>query len=84
MRHSHAALVIRTTMSESTAFELGYMYSKFPNMPILIAVHNDSPIKTTLLQDLHPEVLSYIDRYFSKPWFLVCFLRANQPWFIAF
>ncbi len=56
IRQSHASLIIRTAMSESTAFELGYMYSKFPNMPMLIAVQKNTPITTTLLQDLHPDV----------------------------
>ena len=44
-------------MSESTAFELGYIYSKYPNLPIFFAINNNTPIKTTLIQDLHPNAV---------------------------
>ena len=52
--------IIRNNFSESTAFELGYIYSKYPNLPIFFAINNNSPIKTTLLKDIHPNV-TYIN-----------------------
>ena len=56
IRQSNSMLIIRNNMSESTAFELGYIYSKYPNLPIFFAINNNTKIKTTLLQDLHPNV----------------------------
>ena len=62
IRKSNAMFVMRNNISESTAFELGYIYSKFPDLPIFFAIDNKHPIKTTLLQDLHPNtVYSYYD-----------------------
>ena len=60
IRQSNSMLIIRNNMSESTAFELGYIYSKYPHLPIFFAINNKSPIKTTLLKDLHPNV-TYIN-----------------------
>jgi len=59
IRKSNSMFIIRNSMSESTAFELGHIYSIYPNLPIFYAVHRNSPIKTTLLQDLHPNVVYY-------------------------
>jgi hypothetical protein len=56
IRKSNSMFIIRNNMSESTAFELGYIYSKYPNLPIFFAINNKTPIKTTLIQDLHPNV----------------------------
>ena len=64
IRKSNSMLVIRNNMSESTAFELGYIYSKFPALPIFFAIDKKYPIKTTLLKDIHPNIIYYT---YSKP-----------------
>lgn len=45
-------LIIRTTMSESSSFEVSYNIFKGSKAPMFFAVHEDAPIKTTLLKDL--------------------------------
>ena len=60
IRKCNSMFIIRNNLSESTAFELGYIYSKYPHLPIFFAINNKSPIKTTLLKDLHPNV-TYIN-----------------------
>ena len=47
-----AFINIRTSLSESSTFELAYNIFKGKNAPVFFAVWNQSPIKTTLLQDL--------------------------------
>lgn len=47
-----AFINIRTSLSESSTFELAYNIFKGKNVPVFFAVWNQSPIKTTLLQDL--------------------------------
>jgi len=59
IRKSNSMFIIRNNMSESTAFELGYIYSKYPSLPLFFAINKKTPIKTTLLQDLHPNATYY-------------------------
>lgn len=47
-----AMVVVRTAMSESTAFELAYNAYAGPRLPVFFAVWRDAPIRTTLLRDL--------------------------------
>jgi len=49
---AHAMVVIRTGMSESTAFEIAYNIFGGARLPIFFAVHEQAAIKTTLLQEL--------------------------------
>lgn len=49
---SDAMIVVRTSMSESSAFEVAYSVVRNPNRPIFFAVHESAPFKTTLLRDL--------------------------------
>jgi carbamoyl-phosphate synthase large subunit len=48
-----AIIVIRTGLSESTAFEIAYSIFGRPAVPIFFAIWDQAPIKTTLLRDLH-------------------------------
>ena len=64
IRKCNAMFIMRNNLSESTAFELGHIYTKYPDLPIFFAIDNNCPIKTTLLQDLHPNVLY---RHYNKP-----------------
>jgi hypothetical protein len=48
-----AIVVIRTGLSESTAFEIAYSIFGGPAIPIFFAVWDQAPIKTTLLRDLN-------------------------------
>ena len=57
IRKSNAMFIMRNNLSESTAFELGYIYSKFPHLPLFFAIDAKHPIKTTLLRDLHPNTV---------------------------
>jgi len=45
-------VIIRTGLSESTAFEVCYNIFSGKNVPMLFLVHEQSPIRTTLIQDL--------------------------------
>ena len=54
-----AFLVIRDTMSESTAFELGHLYAHRPNTPVFFAVHQSAEIKTTLIRELNENSVYY-------------------------
>jgi hypothetical protein len=49
---SDAMVVVRTSLSESSAFEVAYSVLRNPERPILFAVHETCPFRTTLLQDL--------------------------------
>jgi len=61
-----AIVVIRTGLSESTAFELAYSMFGRPPAPIFFAIWDQAPIKTTLLRDLNEIVpVRYVT--FSKP-----------------
>ena len=61
-----AIVVIRTGLSESTAFELAYSIFGGPGVPIFFAIWNQAPIKTTLLRDLNEIVpIRYVT--FCKP-----------------
>ena len=61
-----AMVVIRTGLSESTAFELAYNIFGGPSAPIFFAIWDQAPIKTTLLRGLNEIVTA---RYvtFSNP-----------------
>jgi hypothetical protein len=48
-----AIVVIRTGLSESTAFEVAYSIFGGPAVPIFFAIWDQAPIKTTLLRDLN-------------------------------
>jgi carbamoyl-phosphate synthase large subunit len=52
MRQADGIIVIRTALSESTAFEISYNIFGGSRVPIFFAVSDKSPIKTTLLKDL--------------------------------
>ena len=45
-------IILRTSLSESTVFEVAYNILKGPNIPIFFAIDSSAPIKTTLLKDL--------------------------------
>jgi hypothetical protein len=61
-----AIVVIRTGLSESTAFELAYSMFGRPPAPIFFAIWDQAPIKTTLLRDLNEIVpVRYVT--FSEP-----------------
>jgi carbamoyl-phosphate synthase large subunit len=61
-----AIIVIRTGLSESTAFEVAYNIFGGPRVPMFFAIWDRAPIKTTLLQDLNEIVpVRYIT--FSDP-----------------
>lgn len=47
-----AFIVIRTSLSESTSFEISYNIYGSKNIPMFFAVWEEAPIKTTLLKDL--------------------------------
>ena len=64
IRKSNCMLIVRNNLSESTAFELGYIYAKYPHLPIFYAIDKKYPIKSTLIKDLHPNVLYY---NYNKP-----------------
>jgi carbamoyl-phosphate synthase large subunit len=61
-----AIVVIRTGLSESTAFEVAYNIFGGPGVPIFFAVWDQAPIKTTLLRDLH-EIVPVRYTTFSNP-----------------
>jgi carbamoyl-phosphate synthase large subunit len=48
-----AIVVIRTGLSESTAFEIAYNIFGGPAVPVFFAIWDQTPIKTTLLRDLN-------------------------------
>jgi carbamoyl-phosphate synthase large subunit len=54
-----AIIVIRTGLSERTAFEVAYSIFGRPTVPIFFAIWDQAPIKTTLLRDLH-EIAKYL------------------------
>merc|ERR1712072_1561933 len=53
LKECDCMLVVRDTMSESTAFELGYLYSTRPDIPVFFAIHESAEIKTTLIRELN-------------------------------
>ena len=55
INNSNAMLVIRNNISESTAFELGYINAKFNNFPIFFATNKD--IESTHILDLYPNAI---------------------------
>ena len=61
-----AIVVIRTGLSESTAFELAYNIFGGPAVPIFFAIWHQAPLKTSLLQDLQ-EIVSVRYATFSNP-----------------
>jgi carbamoyl-phosphate synthase large subunit len=59
-------IVIRTGLSESTAFEVAYNIFGGGGVPIFFAIWDQAPIKTTLLRNLGNIVpVRYVT--FSKP-----------------
>jgi carbamoylphosphate synthase large subunit len=66
MDQADAIIVIRTGLSESTAFEIAYNIFGGPRVPIFFAIWDRAPIKTTLLRDLNAIVpVRYVT--FSDP-----------------
>jgi carbamoyl-phosphate synthase large subunit len=61
-----AIIVIRTGLSESTAFEVAYNIYGGPRVPIFFAIWDNTPIKTTLLQELN-EIFPVQYMTFSNP-----------------
>ena len=47
-----AMVILRTSLSESTVFEVAYNILRGPNIPIFFAIDPEAPLKTTLLRDL--------------------------------
>lgn len=73
-------VVIRTSMSESSAFEVAYNIFKGKRVPVFFAIWRPAPIKTTLLRDLDDLVpVSYVT--FDEPQEIVAplsrFLHAH-------
>ena len=64
----HGMIIIRTDVSESTAFELGYLYAKY-RIPVFYMIHKDCPLNTTLLKDLYPDVTycNFINNEYKEP-----------------
>ena len=62
-----AIVVIRTGLSESTAFELAYSMFGRPPAPIFFAIWDQAPIKTTLLRDLNEIVPVRYVTFSSRP-----------------
>lgn len=53
LKEADAFIIIKTSLSESTAFEVAYNIFGGRNVPMLFAIHESSfPIKTTLLREL--------------------------------
>ncbi len=50
---AEAFIVIRTALSESSAFELAYNIFKANKAPVFFAIWEQAPIKTTLLRELN-------------------------------
>lgn len=46
-------IIVRTSMSESSAFEVAYNIFKAKNIPMLFLISESAPIKTTLIRELH-------------------------------
>lgn len=53
LRNADAMIIIRTGLSESSAFEIAYNIYSGLRLPMFFAVARNAPIKTTLLQDLN-------------------------------
>tara|TARA_A100001011_G_C13923979_1_gene680324 strand:- start:69 stop:578 length:510 start_codon:yes stop_codon:yes gene_type:complete len=59
-------IIFRTSLSESSAFELAYNIFSERRAPVFFAIHESAPIKTTLIRELESELdINYIQ--FSKP-----------------
>jgi len=52
LHEADAMVILRTSLSESTVFEVAYNILQGPNIPIYFAIDPDAPLKTTLLRDL--------------------------------
>jgi carbamoyl-phosphate synthase large subunit len=52
LQQADAMIIIRTGLSESGAFEVGYNVFSGNRRPMLFAISRDAPIKTTLLREL--------------------------------
>src|SRR5262249_13770191 len=83
-------IVIRTGLSESTAFEVAYNIFGGAGVPIFFAIWDQAPIKTTLLRNLSELVpVRYVT--FSNPEelraplqdFLACFAPSFSPAMLA-
>ena len=59
-------IVIRTGLSESTAFEVAYNIFGGKGVPVFFAIWDQAPIRTTLLRDLD-ELVPVQYATFSKP-----------------
>jgi carbamoyl-phosphate synthase large subunit len=56
LHDSDIFIVVRTGMSESTAFEIAYNLYGGKGIPILYLINENSPINTTLLRELENEI----------------------------
>ena len=52
MDKADAFVILRTSLSESTVFEVAYNILRGPNIPIFYAIDAAAPLKTTLLREL--------------------------------
>jgi carbamoyl-phosphate synthase large subunit len=52
LRQADAMIILRTGLSESTAFELAHNIFEGPRVPVWMAIATGAPVKTTLLRDL--------------------------------
>jgi len=61
LNQADAFIIIKTSLSESTAFEVSYNIFGGRNIPMLFAIHESSyPIKTTLLRELN-DLASHVE-----------------------
>ena len=66
LRNADAFINIRTGLSESTAFEIAYNLFGSNPIPMFFAIWRNTPIKTTLIRDLHDlGDVTYVE--FDKP-----------------
>ena len=66
LRNADAFINIRTGLSESTAFEIAYNLFGGNPIPMFFAIWRNTPIKTTLIRDLHDMGdVTYVE--FDKP-----------------
>ncbi len=58
-------IIFRTSLSESSAFELAYNIFSERRAPVFFAIHESAPIKTTLIRELESELdINYV--HFSR------------------
>lgn len=52
LHEADAMVILRTSLSESTVFEVAYNILQGPNIPVFFAIDPEAPLKTTLLREL--------------------------------